>query len=309
MTNELPAPDPAASHAATWKVGWSRGRGCSELAAALGDAVAVKGDWAEACVRHKLDLLVTRRIPTFDLVSIAVPYDLDLSAVRRVAAAIGEGPHSQLAGQIAAALATALGVPGELTTVTHPDAKPEDASLRLERMGAPFPDLDRRVLEAPTAAALVKGLPPQSLLVLGAPGGSWLQRQLFGPGHRMRVAAPGGAVVVRHAPRRCFHSATSASGHVAGPHLVAADASRIFAGDIIPIAEGGRLIGIVRRSSLGSLPDGVAIGDAMEAPVSVGFADPTAVVDEVRESLGGGPIPVVNDAGEMVGVIATGDAL
>lgn len=306
MTAELPAPDPAANRASTWKVGWSRGRGCSELAAALGDAVAVKGDWAQACVEHKLDLLVTRRLPNFDLVSIAVPYELDLSVVRRVTAAIGEGPHSKLASQIAAALSVSLGVPGELTTVAHPDAKPDEALQRLARMGAAFPELDRRVLEAPAAAALVRSLPPESLLVLGAPGGSWLQRQLFGPGHRMRVAAPGGAVVVRHAPRRCFHSATSASGHVAGPHLVAADASRIFAGDIIPVAEAGRLIGIVRRSNLGSLPAGIAIGDAMEAPVSVGAADPSAVVDEVRKSLGGGPIPVVNDAGKMIGVIESG---
>ena len=99
---------------------------------------------------------------------------------------------------------------------------------RLEQMGAAFPELDLRVVHAQSATALVKDLPAQTLLVLGAPGGSWLQRQLFGPGHRLQVAAPGGSIVVRHAPRRCFHAMTSPSGHVAGPHLSVADAAHLF---------------------------------------------------------------------------------
>jgi len=257
----------------------------------------------QACINHKLDLLVTRRLPNFDLVPIAVPHDVDLATVRRVSAAIGEGPHSHLASEIASALATNLGVPGELATVAHPNAPGEQAPERLARMGAQFPEFELRVVEAQNATTLVKSLPPQTLLVLGAPGGSWLQRQLFGPGHRMRVAAPGGAIVVRHAPRRCFHSARAASGHVAGPHLAAADAAHLFPGDIIPVAEAGHLIGIVRRSRLEGTPATSPIGDLMEPPVSVGAAEPTGAAEEVRKFLDGGPIPVVDDSGRVIGVI------
>ena len=152
MGIDLPAPDRAASSAAISTVGWSRGKGCSELAAALGNAVAVKGDWKQACIEHKLDLLVTRRLPSFDLVSIAVPYELETGAIRRVTAAIGEGPHSKLASQVAAALTKSLDVPGELTTVARPGATTEAAAARLARMGAAFPGLDKRVVAAPNAA-------------------------------------------------------------------------------------------------------------------------------------------------------------
>ncbi len=307
MTSDVQAPDSEVLDAATWNVGWSRGRGCSQLAEALGSPVAVKDDWIQTCIKHKLDLLVTRRLPSFDLVPIAVPHDVELPAVRRVSAAIGEGPHSQLASQVAATLASTLGVPGELATVAHPNAPTGRPPERLAKMGAAFPELDLRVVHAQSATALVKDLPAQTLLVLGAPGGSWLQRQLFGPGHRLQVAAPGGSIVVRHAPRRCFHAAASPSGHVAGPHLSVADATHLFTGDIIPVAEAGLLTGIVRRSRLDSVPGASPIGDLMEPPVSVGAGESTKAVEEVRQFLDGGPIPVVDDSGRLIGVMKTED--
>jgi len=307
VTIDAQIPTPAPQAPPTWTVGWSRGRGCRELAERLGHAKAVKEDWAQASITHKLDLLVTRRIPNFDLVSVAVPYDMDLPAVRRVVAAVGEGPHSHLASEVAATLSTGLGVPGELATVARPGTESEEAPSRLVRVATAFPDMELRVIEGSTATELVKSLGDDTLLVLGAPGGSWLQRQIFGPGHRMRVAAPAGAVVVRHAPRRCFHAAGKASDVAAGPHLNAADALRLFPDPVIPIADSGRLIGIVRRSSLVGSEPTAEIGKYMEPPVSLAAAEPIEAAEDLRQFLDGGPIPVVDTSGKLVGAIPVDD--
>jgi hypothetical protein len=52
-------------------------------------------------------------------------------------------------------------------------------------------------LSGPSVLELLHSLDRRTLLVAAAPGGSWLQRHLFGTGHRLAVRAPGGALVVR----------------------------------------------------------------------------------------------------------------
>jgi Mg/Co/Ni transporter MgtE len=76
---------------------------------------------------------------------------------------------------------------------------------------------------------------------------------------------------------------------------------------VIPVAEAGRLIGIVRRSQLEGLPADVPIGETMEPPISVGAAESAGAIDDVREFLDGGPIPVVDESGRMIGVVGPAD--
>ena len=47
------------------------------------------------------------------------------------------------------------------------------------------------------------------LVVIGAPGGSWFQRQLFGAGARLQAAAPGGVLVVRQDVPRVYQAMTA----------------------------------------------------------------------------------------------------
>ena len=54
---------PAAGNEMT--VVWTRGNGCSELAALLSEDVPdrITGDLVEQCINHRADLLVSRRFP------------------------------------------------------------------------------------------------------------------------------------------------------------------------------------------------------------------------------------------------------
>jgi hypothetical protein len=220
-----------------------------------------------------------------------------------ITAAIGDGPHSSLAATVADRLAGRLEVPGELATVFRTAEEADSATERLDRLALQHPDLQRRAVQAPDAKGLVSTLSSTTLLVVGAPGGSWFQRQIFGPGHRLLVAAPGGSVVVRSAPRRCYHEAASPAGVAVGPHLAVEDARALVRHETVPVADEGKLIGILRAAALRKSTTDSVVADLMEAPVAVSAAEPASAAAELAEFFGQSPIPVIDSYGQLVGVI------
>jgi hypothetical protein len=288
------------------RVAWSRGAGCAEIAALLAtDApMRVTGDLRRSCVAGRIDALVTRRLGSFDLVPIVVPHQVALDEIDTVTAAVGGGPHSNLAVAVAARIAAALAVPAVVATVYGSNA---EIPAAIDRLGViRSSDLDVRVcaLNAPSALKLVESLDRHTLLVVGAPGGSWLQRHLFGAGHRLIVRAPGGALVVRTAPRRCYQEAGGPTGIAIGPHLMVKDAVQLITHDIVPVAEGGILVGIVRSEVLRGSDQTLPVADIMERPRFVAAEDPTDAVADLREMFGNSPIPVVEADGTLLGAVS-----
>lgn len=288
------------------RVAWSRGQGCLPLATHLADAlpVQVTGDLRHSCVTQRIDLLVTRRLSSFDLVPVIVPHHLDLERVEAVTVAVGDGPHSQLAAAVGRRISTALDVPAELATVYRtPDEFPA-ALARLARLADSYPNLGRRAVNEPNAARLIDALTPGTLLIVGAPGGSWLQRQLFGTGHRLLVSAPGGAVVVRSAPRRCYQGAADPNGVALGRHLTVREALRLMRYPVVPVVDERLLVGVVRLTTLAEADPALPIAAVMEPPVAIEGIEPTSAVTHLREFFDHSPVPVVDTAGYLIGTIS-----
>ena len=231
--------------------------------------MAIRDDLGKVCVADRVDLLVARRLTSFDLVPVVVPHSVDLDAIESVSVAVSDGPNSPLAVAVADRVAATLGVEWEVVTAYRTDTGLSEALGRLARLAEQHPSAKQEAIETSSASGLTDRLSDNSLLVLGAAGGSWLQRQFFGPGHRLTVNAPGGTVAVRSAPRRCFHALDDRHGAVVGPHMPATEAYRIFQIPAIPVAESGRLIGIVRTAGLNGAAADVTVADVMEPPVSV----------------------------------------
>lgn len=288
-----------------WNVGWTRGQGCQPLAEVLGagTTTAIRDDLGRACMAERIDLLVARRLSSFDLVPVVVPHGVELDGIEAVTVAVSDGPHSPLAVAVAHRIATMLDVAwAAVTAYRTPDGQ-SDARERLARLAGPYPSAAQEALETADATAITDRLSETNLLVLGAAGGSWLQRLFFGPGHRLSVTAPGGTIAVRTAPRRCFHALDDRHGAVVGPHMPAPEARRIFGLTTIPVAESGELIGVVRASRLESVGRDETVADVMEAPISVAATEPLSAALELAEFLDGGPVPVTGAAGQLVGVI------
>ena len=304
------ATPPVAEHhtSGLGRVAWTRGLGCLPLAERLDDgpAIAISGDLQRSCVTDRIDLLVARRFTSFDLVPTVVPHGIELDEVTAVTAAVGDGPHSPLAAAVVARLASSLGVPGELATVYRTDEELPAAKQRLDRLARRHPSLERRASHEVSAVRLINTLTPSTLLVVGAPGGSWFQRQIYGPGHRLLVAAPAGAVVVRSAPRRCYQDALDPTGVAIGPHLAIADAQRVVTHTAGPVAVAGELVGILRATAIHQAPRDATVADVMESPVAVTSAEPLEAAHELAHYLDYGPVPVVDHTGRLVGIIHHG---
>jgi len=282
---------------------WTRGPGCADLAALLSadEPIHAKGDLRTACIAVGADLLVASSLTSFDLVPTVVPHHVDLGRARAVVAAVAGGPHSGLAARVAGRVAAELAIRGEVVSVSPDQEADRRAAEMLDSIGAEAPDLDRRVLRAGSARAVLDGLGSDTLLVLGAPGGSWLQRQFFGPGKRLIGAAPDGVIVVRQAPGRCFQLMEAAEA--VGPELRVEDARRTLAVPTIPVVSDGRMIGILRVGDLDDTPGDATAGEVMEDSVSVYVDDLTDDLADLHRFLDGGPIPVVRDDGRLVGWI------
>lgn len=278
---------------------WTRGRGCSELAGLLGPSSRISGDPAKECIEQRADLLVARKLPgNFDLVSVAVPVDFQPDKVTSVVATVAGGPHSRLAAETAARLGASLGVPAEMVTASGPEDDSSAVVEVLDYIGDDLPTLERRVVEVDGVTELVDSLDEGALLVLGAPGGSWLQRAMFGPGARLRRTAQAGAVIVRSAPDRVFR-------FMGDPVYVAplrqADDTLLFHGEhTLAVAEEGRLVGLVRRQRLvdaGPEP----VHSVMEEAVSVRVHETIEEAWELEPTFGPDPIPVTDEEENLVG--------
>jgi CBS domain-containing protein len=291
-----------------WSVVWTRGEGCPDLASLLagGEARRAGPDLRASCVEARADLLVSRKPTSFDLVSVAVPYEFVPAGVRRVVAAVAGGPHSLLAARVARRLGEALDVPAALVAASAEESTDPAAEEALARAAAREPALESRVLRAASPGAAVRALPAGSLLVMGAPGGTWWRRQVSGPGRRLRLGAPAGAVVVRRAPRRCFHRMEDPAAM--GVQMPAGEALRLASAPVVPVAEEGRLVGLVRRRALEEADPAAALGSLMEAPVFVAAEDPLEAVAGLAELLDGAPVPVVDAAGRFCGVLTAAAA-
>ncbi len=280
---------------------WTRGKGCAELADLLADGEPdrISGDPAEECISHRADLLVARKLSSsFDLVSVAVPVDFQPDKVIRVVATVAGGPHSLLAAETAARLGSALGVPSEMVSASGPDHDMTSAQGILDEIGSRLPGLGSRVIEVDGISELVETLDEGALLVLGAPGGSWLQRSMFGPGARLRRTAQAGAVIVRSAPDRVFRF-MGEPVYVA-PLRHADDTLRFHAENTLAVADEGRLIGLVRRQRLMGA-GGDPVESVMEEAVSVRVDETISDAWELEPTFGVDPIPVTDHEEHLVG--------
>jgi hypothetical protein len=304
----LPAPPQSTTSPDLGTIAWSRGHGCAGVADLLGDRspIVIDGDLQRSCITNRVGALVTRRLTSFDLVPVIVPRNVEPHRVRSITAAVGDSPHSPLAATVAARLAEVLGVPAELATAYRdPDELPA-AIERLNRLAQPHRELGRRVTHEVSAAQLVYTLPPSTLLVVGAPGDSWFHRQMHDPGHRLLDAAPGGSIVVRSAPARAFHDAVPAAGIALSPHMRVGEARRLMAHPVVPVADAGVLVGRLRYAATADASPNATVFDVMEPPIAVGATETATAAAELATFLDSSPIPVVDGAGRLVGVIPQG---
>lgn len=283
---------------------WTRGKGCHELAEALGGdhADRVQGDVAESCISERADVLVSKKLPSsFDLVNVVVPVDFDPDRVNKVVATVAGGPHSVLAAETASALASRLGVDAEMLSAAQSEDEIESANEILDQVGATVPEIDRRVIVVDGVTELVDQLDDGALLVIGAPGGSWLNRSRTGPGARLRRTAQAGAVIVRSAPDRVFRF--MGEPVYVSPLRLADDTLRFHDERTLAVADAGRLVGLVRREGLVKAGDS-PVASVMEEALSVKVDETITEARELEPTFRPDPIPVTDHDEHLVGALS-----
>jgi hypothetical protein len=175
----------------------------------------------------------------------------------------------------------------------------DSAVLQIERLYREVPHIEYRLVEAEDAGAVIDQLPSDSAIVLGAPGGSWLQRTFFGQSARLRQQAPAGAVVVRQAPVRVFHR--MGDPVFVGPLREAVDILRIHEDAVLAVVDRAMLVGVVRRSALELADPGVLVTALMEEPRSVLLTAELTDAMELSSVFAPAPIPVTDEDGRLVG--------
>lgn len=284
-----------------YNVVWTRGKGCLELAEVLstGEVSRVQGDLSAGCIEHRADFVVAKKMPgSFDIANVAVPVDFEPDRVTRVSATVAGGPHSYLAAATAHHISEVLQVPLEIVSA-HQDA--DDLALAMSvvaEFGSMFPEAERRVVQAQDMNELAETADDGSLMVVGAPGGSWLRRSRFGPGARIKGAARAGAVMVRSAPDRVYQFMTEPI-YVA-PLLQAADTLRLHSENILAVADKGMLVGVVRRETLAAVGN-QAVASVMEDPVSAKVDETIEEARVLEDTFGDDPIPVTDHEDHLVG--------
>lgn len=284
---------------------WSRGSGCRELAEVIsGDAaVRVDSDPVATCISTAATLMVSRRLSSFDLCSVAVPSGFSVDGTTGVVAAVGSGPHSSLAAAVAERIGQSLRVPAR-AVYAHGGSEPTEAAARIvSRIDIRFPDLSIETIGAASPEAMVQALPSGTLLVVGAPGGSWFQRQFFGPGARIKHKASGGTIVVKAAPVRVYQAMETPTAF--GPHMRVADALAVGAGDVVVAAE-NKLLGVVSAAALFAADADADLGElAQEAA----FLSPEETIEHALDLVNdtdSTTIPVVDGSGRLIGVYRAG---
>jgi CBS domain-containing protein len=290
-----------------WTVLHTRGAGVRRIAELLatGTPHRIRGDLHTAAAETGADLLVARHLTSSALLPQVVPHHVDASKVTSVVGAIGTGPHGAAVAAVSARLASVLDVPGRLVAASSSAGHDPAAAAALDRSGSAAPGLDRSVQRVSDVTDVVRAMSPNAVLVLGAPGGSWLQRQFFGPGRKLTVHAPGGVLLLRDAPVRCFQRLDE--WRAFGPQMRVADVLGVLTSAAAPIVVQGRVVGIVRRSRLEKAPAGATAGTVMEAPVSIRWDSPVSAAREISERLDNAPVPVVGPDERLIGEIRPPD--
>lgn len=279
---------------------WTRGKGCLDLASVLGgdDSDRVGGDLAESCIEHRADLLIAKRLPSnFDLLNVAVPIDFEPQSVEKVVATVGGGPHSQFAAELAVRLAEGLDVPVEAVSAVDDEDDEEAATDQLQQLSELLGSIPTRVVVG-GVEELPESLEEGTLVVLGAPGGSWISRSRTGPGARLRRSAQGGVVVVRASPDRVFRFMDEPV-YVA-PMRTADDTLRLHPQGTLAVAEEGRLIGLVRREGL-KRAGSAQVASVMEDARSVRVDATLLNAWDLQPEFGPDPIPVTDHDEHLVG--------
>lgn len=288
-----------------WTVLWTRGQACARIADLVsgGSAVKADGDLKTACIASRANVLVTSRAASFDLASTLVPHGVDeTTAPPIVVGAVGTGPHSPLVAATTERLAAGFGADAILVSMSPDEEDDPAAHAVLIEMSEHAPSADTRVVRADHPAGLLASLPPTGLVVLGAPGGSWWQRQFFGAGRRLIHAAPAGSVVVRAAGRRCFHAVEELTA--VGPLMLAADAAAVATAPVLPVVDAGVVIGQVRMDALRASNGSDRVGDLVEAPITALADEPIEAIGDLAARLDGGPVPIVDDESRLLGGVS-----
>lgn len=263
-------------------------------------AVRAEGDLADACVKARAEAVVSRRLSSsFELVAQVIPDGVDLSKSGSIVAAVSGGPHSPLAAAVAARIGRVTGLPASMVCAYRDEEGQSSAVSLIQDLYSQVPDIEYRLVEAEDAASLTAQLPEDATLVLGAPGGGWLQRTFFGQGAKLIQAAPVGAIVVRSAPERVFQH--MGDPVYVSPLLDAVDLLRVHRESRLAVADAGMLVGVVRRDALELADPGVPVSDLMEDPRSVNVTDAVDDVSDLWKEFSPDPIPVVDADGSLVG--------
>lgn len=285
---------------------WSGTGTCRDLAELLADDRAMRAgkDTMATLIETRATLQVTSHLPSLERCSVAVPHNVILDAVDQVVATVGGGPHSLLAAETARRTAQRLGVPGRIVTgYRRPDQRP--AALRALADVAGGIDLPMTAVRAEHPIDLVASLPAGAMVVVGAPGGSWFQRQFFGPGVRLRVAAPGGVVVVRQDAHRVYQMMSPPKA--VGSHMRIRNVLEVATAPVVLVADHGRLTGTIRRSELFAHPPHLEGGAIADPPVAVAADERVDHIWLVLDEHDGGPVGVVTQKGRLVGSISALD--
>jgi len=286
------------------RVAWTKGESNHEIANLLCDApIRLTGDLEAACIDMNVEIVVSKRFPRSDIVSSIVPVAFDADEISSVAVAVGEGPHSPLAVSIAERVADGLGVPGTAIAAYRTSNKDKEARERLDRLVESGSSLDTLALRTPNPRSIAEHITRDTLLVHGAGGGSFIERHLTGTGNRLTSRARGCVLVVRSSAPKCFQSAVSPTPYALAPELLVADALQVMTRPFAPVVSARKLLGIVRIETLVTAKPGSSIEASIEPVTGLNHKDPIRVATFEREHLGPGPLPVIDDDGNLVGVI------
>jgi hypothetical protein len=194
-----------------------------------------------------------------------------------------------------------LGVDAEMLSAIRPGEDPRQAEELLEHIGLSVPESRGRVVEVAGISELMASLEEGTLVVFGAPGGSWLQRSMFGPGARLRSRAPAGAIMVRSAPDRVFR--WMGDPVFVSPLRLADDTLRLHEEKVLAVAAEGLLVGLVRRERLEGAGN-AAVGSLMEDAMSAKVDETIAEAMTLEPTFGRDPIPVTDHDEHLVGALS-----
>lgn len=289
------------------RVVWAGGSQARDLAETLSGGAATKAgqNLAASTIESGADLLVLSNRTSLDLCSVAIPHGFNPETTESVVAAMGGGPHSTLAAIVADWLAERLHVPASAVYGHSDPSELAEAEDDLNKIVAKLPRMDARTIEAPSPAAMVSSLPAGTLLIVGAPGGSWFQRRFFGPGARIQAKASSGTIVVNHATPRVYQVMQPPVAY--GPNMRIMDARQLSSNLDVVVAEDGKLLGVVKADTLRDARQGLELHQVMDDGVFL------STDDEIDEALGlisvdgGDLIPVVDDSARLVGCVSASD--